>query len=248
MKNFIRGAMLTTFALSLLAANALGQSQTREEVLKEIETKRAELQMLEEQFLAPSAEDRSAYAEFLRQPDTGLIRLLPREVYESEMYKKNKKTLTMRGGGAYYSCTRLTHEYGQGSDIGLEGGELQVPGAGADYGMITNLGDVPLEAITLGHPRLNFLAGYNVPTEEPQARLEYRKFATGTAVGELMYKTRLPVMVNNTYLVRSISYDRSDVLVALRVVRKDTDGSLIIAWRLLKKNPKPQLARNSTPQ
>lgn len=248
MKKVIRAAIFAAVALSILCANALGQSASRDDVLREIEIKRAELQKLEKQFLAPSEEDRSAYAEFLRQPDTGLIRLLPREIYESETYKKNKKTITMRGGGAYYSFSRLTHEYGFGSDIGLEQGNLKVGFAGADYGMITNLGDVPLEEIALEHPSVNFLSEYRVPTEEPQARLEYRRFATGTAIDDAVYKTRLPVAVNKTYLLRSISYDVSDLLVALRVVRKDPDGSIIIAWRLLKKNPKPELARNSTEQ
>ena len=32
------------------------------------------------------------------QPNTGLVRLLPRELYDSEVYKKNKKTLSMRVG------------------------------------------------------------------------------------------------------------------------------------------------------
>jgi hypothetical protein len=245
-KNIIRAAILATFALSILganAANASGQSQTREDVLREIETKRAELQMLEVHFLSPSQEDYSAYAEFLRQPDTGLIRLLPREVYESETYQKNKKTITMRGGGSYYSFSRLTHEYGFGSDIGLEQGHLKVGFAGTDYGMITNLGDLPLEGISPEHPRLNFLAEYKAPTEEPQARMESRRFATGTVIDDVLYKSHLPVMVNNTYLLRSIDYGASDLLVALRVIRKDTDGSIIIAWRLLKKNPRPELAR-----
>jgi hypothetical protein len=115
------------------------------------------LQALERLFLGPSEEDRAAYAEFLRQPDTGLIRLLPREVYESEVYKKNNKTLTIRGGGAYYSFTRLTHEYGYGSDIQLESGDLSVGFAGANYGMLTTLGDVPLDEITIEHPSVRFI-------------------------------------------------------------------------------------------
>jgi hypothetical protein len=38
------------------------------------------------------------------------------------------------------------------------------------------------------------------------------------------------------------------LLVALKVVRQDTDGSLIIAWKLLKKFPKPELARDTAAQ
>jgi len=55
----------------------------------------------------------------------------------------------------------------------------------------------------------------------------------------------LPVKVNTTYLLRSINYVASDVLVAFRVVRKDSDGSIIIIWKLLKNYPRPKLARSN---
>ena len=241
-------ATLFFAALAIVPISALAQTGSHDDILRQIEIKRTELSALENEFLSPSEEDRANYAEFLKQPDTGLIRLLPREIYESDTYRKNKKTLTVRGGGAYYSFSRLSHVYDNGTDIGLEQGYLQVGFAGADYGMMTNLGDVPLDEITLEHRMVNFLAEYKAPVEEPKARSEYRRFATGTAINDSLYKTRLPVAVNQTYLLRSISYDASDVLVVLRVVRKDTDGSIIIAWKLLKRNPKPELARNKTEQ
>jgi hypothetical protein len=83
-----------------------------------------------------------------------------------------------------------------------------------------------------------------VPSEEPKARLEYRRFATGTTIDGVVYKTRQPVEVKSTYLLRSIIYSTADVLVAFRVIRKDTDNSVIIAWKLLKKYPRPELAPN----
>src|SRR5712671_2794619 len=98
MKRVFKATMLFT-VLATLSIGVCAQSASRDEVVKEITAKRAELQRLEDQFLSPADEDRAAYKEFLSQPDTGLIRLLPREVYESEVYKKNQKTLTIRGGG-----------------------------------------------------------------------------------------------------------------------------------------------------
>ena len=59
----------------------------------------------------------------------------------------------------------------------------------------------------------------------------------------MFYKTHLPAIINNTYILRGIHYSDSDVLVAFRVVRKDADDSVIILWKLLKKYPKPELAR-----
>ncbi|HVQ38479.1 MAG TPA: hypothetical protein VMS31_13145 [Pyrinomonadaceae bacterium] len=227
-------------ALSITSPGVFAQSRSHADLVNEIAKKRTELQKLETSFLAPAEEDGQAYAEFLKQPHTGLIRLLPREKYESEAYKKNEKTLAIRGGGAYYSFVRLTHEFGYGSDIGLESDYLSM----ADHGMLTKLGDVSLGEITFEQTGARFIATYNPPGEESKARLEYRRFGDGATIDNELYQRRVPVEVNQTYLLRSISYDRSDVLVAFRTVRKEADGSLIIAWKLLKSYPKTALIRN----
>jgi hypothetical protein len=232
-------ATLLVAALSLASTSVFSQSESREDILKQIETKRAELSTLETKLLAPSQEDYAAYAEFLRQPDTGLIRLLPREVYDKET------TLTLRGGGAYYSFARLTHAYGRGSDIALEQGFLSVGFAGADYGMLINLGDVTLEDVNTDHSGVRFLSAYSAVTEEPQARLEQRRFGMGTAIDGIAYSERLRAQVKTTYVVRSINFSDSDVLVAFRVIRKDRDGSLIILWKQLKSFPVTDLARRN---
>ena len=228
--------------LVVFSINALAQSESREDLLKQIEAKHAELQKLEKQLLAPSQEDVDAYAEFLKQPNTGLTRLLSREIYDSSAHPE--KRMTIHGGGSYFSFTLLTHGYGWGTQIGLEQNELNVSFAGADYGMIANLGDVPLEAITFEHPTIRFLASYVPPEEEPRARSEYRRFATGETIDGTIYKTRAQARLNKTYILRGIHYSDSDVLVAFRIIRKDNDDSVIILWRLLKKYPKPELARN----
>jgi hypothetical protein len=235
-------ASLIVATVSILFINLVAQGQSRQELLGQLENKRAELQKLEEQFLAPSDEDRAAFADLLKQPNTGLIRLLPRESFGEVPNKPGK--LTIRGGGAYYSFVRLTHEYGYGSDIQLSQGKLSVGFAGADYGMVTTIGDVQLEEVTTELPFVTFLASYTPPTEDAAARQEGRSFWTpGKTIDGLTYGRLLPVQVNTTYLLRSISYGDSDVLVAFRVIRKDSDDSIIIAWKLLKKFPKPELTR-----
>jgi hypothetical protein len=45
----------------------------------------------------------------------------------------------------------------------------------------------------------------------------------------------------NTSRPLSNTARRTDVLVAFRVVRKDADESVTIAWKLLKKYPEPKL-------
>ena len=102
------------------------------------------------------------------------------------------------------------------------------------YGMLTNLGEVPLDEITLQDQRARYLAEYEPPVSESKARCESRRFRDGETIDGRLYKTSLPIHVGATYLVRSINYGTSDVLVAFRVVRRDDVGSAIIAWKLLK--------------
>jgi hypothetical protein len=244
--------MSTLFGLSLfvlLSTTTFAQAASREELLRQVETKHEELlrdlQRIEKQLLLPSEEDQLAYAEFLTQPDTGLIRLLPREIYDS--YAHPEKRLGLRGGGSYYSFTERNQEYSNGTQIGLEQGSLSVCFAGANYGMVANLGDVSLDEVAFENSAVKFLVSYERAGNEPQARAEYQRFAAGATVNGTLYKTRLPAIVNNSYVLRGISYSNSDIVVAFRVVRKDTDGSLIVAWRLLKKYSKPELARADQP-
>lgn len=239
----MKSIIAATLFIVTCSPSAFSQSDSRTSLLKELETKRAELGKLELRVLEPAAEDRQTYAELLAHRDTGLIRLLPREKYDS--HANNKSGLTIRGGGAYYSFVRLTHEYGYGSDIQLEQNYLSVGFAGADYGIMTLIDEVPLENVTSELPPVAFLLGYMPPREDAAARQEGRSFWPEKAVNGVTYTRRLPVKVNATYLLRSISYDNSDVLVAFRIVRKDSDDSLIIAWKLLKKFPKTELTRTT---
>jgi hypothetical protein len=231
----------SVFVLLACSINVLAQSDSQEDLLKQIEAKRADLAVLENKILSPSAEDKAAFAEFLKQEDTGLIRLLPREKYGET---PNRMTLTVPGGGAYYSFGRLTHAYGYGSDIELQQGYFSVGFAGYDYGVILNAGAVRLDEISLEHPSAFFLAAYKAAANEPQVRIEVRRFMSGETIDGIKYSNRVKAEVGMSYVLRSINYNKSDVLVALKVVRQDTDGSLIIAWKLLQKFPKPELARN----
>src|SRR5678816_406754 len=145
MIRFILVSLLVVSCLIVAGApDASAQSKDRAGLLVKLDSLRDQLQKKEATFLAPTAEDLAAYSEFLTQPDTGMARLMPREKYDG--------TLLIRGGGAYYSFARLTNEYGYGSDIELQQGKLQVGFAGADFGFLTSLGDIPIESVTSDDP------------------------------------------------------------------------------------------------
>lgn len=238
MKKFsIATGILVT--LLLAAVSSFAQTQSRDDVIKEIEAKRAELAVLEQKVLAVADSDRAEFAAFLSQPQTGIIRLLPRETYDGSA----KRALAIRGGGAYYSFVRKTHEYGYGSDIELAQNYLSVGFAGADYGLLLNLGDVSLEQVANDHVATRALLDYTPPVREAEVRAENRKLWQGIELSGFTFKGRVPAKVSNTYLLRSISMDTSDTMVVFRIVRKDTDGSLILIYKVLKTFPKPKMER-----
>jgi len=54
----IFAATLIMAGLSIISINAFAQNESRDDVIKQIETKRAELAVLEKQLLEPSEQDR----------------------------------------------------------------------------------------------------------------------------------------------------------------------------------------------
>lgn len=201
-----------------------------------------ESRVLTEGMLAPSWEDRVSHEKFLKQSKTGLIRLLPREVYDWRTYRTPVR-IEVKGGGAYFSFFYRAHEYGYGSDLELDHNNFTVGFAGAAYGMIADLGDVPIDSLSETDPRFVFMSTYRPSPLEPEARAEFDRFRTGVTVDGFTYRRTTPAKAQTTYLVRSIDFRTSDVLVAFRVTRFDSDGSAIIAWKLLKSFPTPELKR-----
>jgi hypothetical protein len=239
-------AAATTFSLTLVLAclSVAAQTQSRDEVIKEIEAKRAELAALEKKVLAVADSDREEFAAFLGQSETGIIRLLPRETYDGNA----KRALAIRGGGAFYSFALSTHEYGRGSDVMLEQGDLSGGFAGADYGMLLNMGDVPLDEVNAEHVAVRALLTYMPTSAEPDARKAQQALWQGMDLSGVIFKKRLPAKVSNTYLLRSVNFGGYDIAVAFRVTRKDTDGSLILLFKVLKKFAKPDLVTQSAAQ
>jgi len=229
-------AVQTIALISLISIDGVAQSQDRAQIEKEIEVLREQLRQKELEFLAPSPEDRAQFAEFLLQPDTGLARLLPREKY--------REKLTIGEGGAFYSFTRLSNSYDRDPQILLERDTFSTGFAGANFGFLALLGDIPIESAGLDHKCVQYRATFVAPSLEPEAREQQRKSGAGFTVAGYLYKRSLPTMPGKTYILRSISYNRFDVLVALRIVREDTDGSLVLAWKKLKEFPTPILERH----
>jgi hypothetical protein len=212
----------------LISSFAIAQEPTRARKIEKITELRSQIGALEKDIMMPDAKDSALAAKL----GVNAIRLLPREKYDH--------VLAINGGGAYYSFFLKSQAYGRGSDIGLEQGYLSVGFAGADYGFMYDLGEIALDDVTKDSKEAFFLVSYKPPSLEPEVRKEQRKAWEYDANG-VIYKSRWPSIVGHTYLLRSINFDDSDMLVAFTVNRKDTDGSLIIFWKTIENFEKTKL-------
>lgn len=194
-----------------------------------------------------------------------------------------KMNLPILGGGAYYSFTEKTNKLGPWSDIYLENNRLYalvtgktigIPNPSDDLsslpnehglyagrsrnavGILTELGDVPLAAVNLTTPGLDYLTKLAAPKKYADLVELSEKTSQGFTIGQFTYRSASDVRLHTTYALRSmlykrgglmvfpnepyyrlrlfsLGYDGSDILVAFRIIRRHEDGSLTILWKRL---------------
>ena len=194
-------------------------AQNRQQALEKFKELKAQSQIQEKIFLSPDKKD----IEEARQENVGVFRLLPREIYDNELF-------TVRGGGSFYSFYYKIPDYGHGSDIMLEQGRLST----SSRGLMIDLGEVPLSDVTKESPSADGLVNYQNVKKTDSVYQDFLIFRyEGLKYNGMVYTSYLPAAAGHTYVIRSINEDYYDILAAFKVERKDADGSLIIFWKLL---------------
>jgi hypothetical protein len=180
------------------------------------------------------------YAPVVNGGNAGIVKLLSASAIEA-----NRPILTIAGEGRYYSFLRRTHEYGHGSDIALENGMFSTGFAGLDYGYFLNVGDVPFSQLVTSTaeppawlPRAKreaweFMWSYVPPTARVDVRREQHD-ARDRAINRISVSERAAAVPGNAYLLRSISFSDSDLLVAVRAEFAEDDGSIVLVWKILR--------------
>ena len=106
---------------------------------------------------------------------------------------------------------------------------------------MTNLGDIPIEDVSLGTPTIQLLQNIVPPKTRAEAIEQSHRNSLGYSVGGVVFHSVLPVKAGSTYAMRSIAEGRADIVVAFRVDRQEDDGTLLILWKRLKKASAPIL-------
>lgn len=207
-----------------------------------------ELTSEERKVLAPTSEDLKINAEFLRQSGTGIFRLMrvDKQTHRKVVTAENldiKGDVLLVGGGAQYSFTKKNHNADKWSDMAWDEDWFLGGVGGQATGVLVDLGDVSLESVNLESAGVGYLAKFAPATTESAAEEQFQQLEKGEKDNGFSYRLSALWKLNTTYALRSVNYDRSDLLVAFRAVRQDQNGSLIVLWKKLSSYGTPKLKK-----
>ena len=209
--------------------------------------------------IAPDWNLQKKFEEFLRADNTGLIKLLADTGCAGNagvvVAKEDCLKYTMPGAGNSYSFRINNYRVRHLADLTFSGNSFYVTGV-LMHGIMVNLGDVPLETVTLQTNGLKFLTEFQPTGDFEEAKAIDQQLIKGISKDGFLYSRKLDCTENTTYVLRSIAYDgkimrsvkgiayneldfdkRKDVTIVFRVVRRDYEGNLTILWKeLLRKN------------
>jgi hypothetical protein len=211
----------------------------------------------EKLLLEAKPSDQQRFASFLRQPDTGLVRLHPwgkmhRVVSVDDLEDGRRPEFSLHA--SLYSFSKTKHGNGLNgfvdprlgwAELKLGEGKFFTGFTGESLGVLVAIGDVPLETVTPETPGVTGLTNIIPPADYLEAHVLSKRNRAGFEMERFSYGSSLPVSSNTTYVMRSTSNKRSDLLVGFRVTRLESDGSVTVLWRKLKSYPKPEWKRRS---
>lgn len=207
------------------------------------------------------------YAEFLRQPNTGLTKLI-----DDKGCADNTRVVvatdaclqyTMPGGGSSFSFRTENYRIARLSDILFTSKSFQASGV-LLHGIFVNLGNVPLESVNLQTAGMKYLVEFQPEPDYNKGKQLDQQLTRGIRRDGFLYRRGLYMVENATFALRSIAYGgkyfravdrvtynefefdkRRDVIVTFRVVETDAAGNVTILWKALREKDSPKVKREN---
>lgn len=208
--------------------------------------------------LKPDEKDYAENKEFLDKSKTRIAKLFPDLKCSKYLIEIGNvpclQVFQMVGQGAYYSFRYKSNMETAMSEIGFQKGEFFV----LDFfspkfkllGFFTDLGDFPIESLDKNSTQLANLKNYHLPKTNAELISEKAKLTEGVRLGNDTLNSKTKVKLNNTYGLRLVNWtdgyyggEDNDLLIALRVVRANEDGSLVFIWREIQRKGSPKLRK-----
>jgi hypothetical protein len=122
-----------------------------------------------------------------------------------------------------------------------------------------NLGDVDIASVSNDTAGMKQVVSYRTPSNLADIENDWYKFQNGFAINGYTYSSRLPMEIGAVYGLRSIASrgvspqetngytfnefdhdNRRDYVVVFKVLKKSSDASVTIIWRLLQDQKSPE--------
>ncbi|MGI9056319.1 MAG: hypothetical protein ACR2F2_11020 [Pyrinomonadaceae bacterium] len=220
----------------------------------------------ESKTLTADKEDLKKYAQFMRQSDAGLTKLIIDRGCADYTSVLNVSAdclkYTMPGAGSSFSFRTGNYRVRRLSDLTYREDGFYSAGVLA-HGIIVNIGDIPLEQVTTQTNGLKFLIDFETASEYKKAEEIDGQIDDGIESNGFFYCRSAKTDDDATYILRSIAYrgsyyramqgfvydeldfdERRDVLVAFRIVRRDNEGVTIL-WKTLENQKSPAIKKPS---
>lgn len=234
-----------------------------EQLRKELEKDRDEfLNDLHEKLRIPP-QYLSKYSNLINSGKVNVIRMFPESYCHSgkvvsmqELERCSDKPQVIGAGSLYsfrlnelpnYLYTESIKSYIGQSDIHFVDDSLVV-GNNLTQDIIADIGDIQFETLTLKSDALKFIRNWKYADKKSQFDRQNELLAKGIENNGYIFSNKASVKKDTTYILRSIAYHEkfatfwnTDQIVALRIVGKESDGSIIILWKRLKKSNAPML-------
>jgi hypothetical protein len=207
-------------------------------------------------------EDLKQYADFLKQPKTGIIRLQNADnCSPSDLVVKASAVCpnNISGKATAFSFRAGTYKLPLFSDMFFKGSILMASGA-FTIGIYSNLGDQDIILLNSSSKGVKELLDFQPPERENEIERQYSILKRGVQIGDLIYRGAVGADTNKTYVMRSIAYkgtiprgekpgtinllaadERKDVTVVFRIVRQNSDGSIVLLWKELSRAKPPKI-------
>lgn len=213
--------------------------------------------------LAVSDHHLKRYALFLKGPNTGIVKLNGESscVTDADVIVASDKCVNfkMPGSGTAFSFRTATYRLPRLADIIVVDGIFMTGGVFQQV-IMTELGDVELDSVTLSSPAAKHLVDLKHVKDSDDFMRFNDELIKGYVANGFRYAKGWPVKRDAVYLLRSIAYrgqflrtiegvqydelefdKRRDIIAAFRVVDIDDAGHVTIIWKRLRDGEAPKL-------
>lgn len=216
---------------------------------------------------AISDEYRIKHSDFLKQKNTGIAKMFPDIncdvglTVTVEELERCSNVPQVKGNGSRYSIKfnwipsyfplqgilNLFKE----SDIYYNKNTLLF-GNETTQSIVSEIGEVNLNEINLKSPANKFLNGFKPSGSKTEFQQQTKILEKGITANGYLYSTFAPVKLNSAYVFRSITFSpirpssrflfwNRDLIIALKIIGQENDGSIVFIWKKLKDKSAPYL-------